>query len=177
MEAGGLARTNFTGMVDTKEMTKELPMESIRTSEENPGHIDGYADRARSWAGPGSARRSSGGCSAPCCPGLRRIHLYLVLTGFGGVLGVLFVLNAIGGVVLAIAMIAAPPRFVPLASVRPAVHRRHVASALRQPNVGLFGIFEQPAIQSWFPPRSSSSRSARSARQVTPASVPNAAPG
>ena len=35
------------------------------------------------------------------------IHLYLVLTGFGGLLGVLFVLNAIGGVVLAIAMIAA----------------------------------------------------------------------
>ena len=41
------------------------------------------------------------------------IHLYLVLTGFGGVLGVLFVLNAIGGVVLAIAMIAAPPGSFP----------------------------------------------------------------
>ena len=34
------------------------------------------------------------------------LHLFLVLTGFGGLLGVLFVLNAIGGVVLAIAMIA-----------------------------------------------------------------------
>src|SRR4051812_21713905 len=45
------------------------------------------------------------------------IHLYLVLHGTGGLLGVLFVLNAIGGLVLAIAMVAAPRPFLPLASV------------------------------------------------------------
>lgn len=45
------------------------------------------------------------------------IHLYLVLDEVGGVLGVLFVLNAIGGLLLAIAMLAAPRRLLPLASV------------------------------------------------------------
>src|ERR1041384_4563154 len=45
------------------------------------------------------------------------IHLYLVFDGVGGVLGVTFVLNAIGGLVLAIAMLAAPARFLPAASV------------------------------------------------------------
>lgn len=45
------------------------------------------------------------------------IHFYLVLYGIGGVLGFLFVLNAIGGLVLAIAMLGAPRRLLPVASV------------------------------------------------------------
>jgi uncharacterized membrane protein YccC len=45
------------------------------------------------------------------------IHVFLVLQGFGGLLGTLFVLNGIGGLVLAIAIVAAPRRFLPVVSV------------------------------------------------------------
>lgn len=45
------------------------------------------------------------------------IHLYLVFNGTGGVLGVLFVLNAAGGLVLAAAMILARRRFLQVATV------------------------------------------------------------
>ena len=76
------------------------------------------------------------------------IHLYLVLTGFGGLLGVLFVLNAIGGVVLAIAMIAAPRRFLPLASVLGLLFIAGTLLALVLAlTVGLFGIHEQLGTQ------------------------------
>ena len=72
------------------------------------------------------------------------IHLFLVLTGVGGLLGVLFVLNAIGGVVLAIAMIAAPRRFLPLASVLGLLFMAGTLLALVLAlTVGLFGIREQ----------------------------------
>lgn len=37
------------------------------------------------------------------------IHLYLALNGTGGILGVLFVLNGVGGFVLAIAMVVLRP--------------------------------------------------------------------
>ncbi len=41
------------------------------------------------------------------------IHLYLVVfSGFDGLLGTLFVLNAIGGLVLAVAILATPQRFL-----------------------------------------------------------------
>ena len=76
------------------------------------------------------------------------IHLYLVLTGFGGLLGVLFVLNAIGGLVLAIAMIAAPRRFLPLASVLSLLFMAGTLLALVLAlTVGLFGIHEQLGTQ------------------------------
>ncbi|WP_461156418.1 hypothetical protein [Saccharopolyspora tripterygii] len=42
------------------------------------------------------------------------IHLFLVLTGTGGLLGVLFVLNAVGSIVLAVAMIRVRDRLVPV---------------------------------------------------------------
>jgi hypothetical protein len=45
------------------------------------------------------------------------IHLYLVFHGTGGVLGDLFVLNAIGGLVLAVAIVVARGRLVPVATV------------------------------------------------------------
>jgi hypothetical protein len=122
-------------------------MESIRTDEENSGHVD-YTDRGvvgqagqRSlmlWRVP----------SALLLLTMGGIHLYLVLTGFGGLLGVLFVLNAIGGVVLAIAMIAAPRRFLPVASVLGLLFMAGTLLALVLAlTVGLFGIHEQLGTQ------------------------------
>lgn len=40
------------------------------------------------------------------------IHLFLVLTGAGGLLGVTFVLNFIAGLVLGVGMLVAPRRFL-----------------------------------------------------------------
>jgi small-conductance mechanosensitive channel len=72
------------------------------------------------------------------------IHLYLVLDGVGGLLGVLFVLNAVGGLVLAIAMIAAPRRFLAPASALSLVFMAGTLLALVLAlTVGLFGITEQ----------------------------------
>jgi hypothetical protein len=46
------------------------------------------------------------------------IHVYLVLfAGFGGLLGTLFVLNGIGGLVLAVAVLVARRRFLALVCV------------------------------------------------------------
>jgi hypothetical protein len=46
------------------------------------------------------------------------IHLYLVaFSGFDGLVGTLFVLNAIGGLVLAVAILATPRRFLFLVSL------------------------------------------------------------
>ena len=120
-------------------------MGSIRTSEENSGHIDGYyADRGV----VGQAGQRSPivwrVLSAVLLLTMGGIHFYLVVTGFGGLLGVLFVLNAIGGVVLAIAMIAAPRRFLPLASVLSLLFMAGTLLALVLAlTVGLFGIHEQ----------------------------------
>lgn len=44
------------------------------------------------------------------------IHLFLVFDGTGGVLGVLFVLNAIAGIILGVAMLALRGRLLMLAS-------------------------------------------------------------
>lgn len=72
------------------------------------------------------------------------IHLYLLLDGVGGVLGVLFVLNAIGGLLLAIAMLAAPRRLLPLASVLGLLFIVGTLLALVLAlTVGLFGITEE----------------------------------
>ncbi|WP_141566592.1 hypothetical protein [Pseudonocardia sp. N23] len=46
------------------------------------------------------------------------IHLYLVLfSGFDGLVGTLFVVNAIGALLLAVAMIAVPDRLLTIASL------------------------------------------------------------
>lgn len=72
------------------------------------------------------------------------IHLYLVLHGAGGLIGVLFVLNAIGGLVLAIAMVTAPRRFLPAASVLSLLFLAGTLLALVLAlTVGLFGIHQQ----------------------------------
>jgi hypothetical protein len=71
------------------------------------------------------------------------IHLYLVFDGVGGVLGVLFVLNAIGGLLLAIAMLAAPRRLLLVASVLSLLFLLGTLLALVLAlTVGLFGITE-----------------------------------
>jgi hypothetical protein len=71
------------------------------------------------------------------------IHFYLVLDGVGGTLGVLFVLNAIGGLVLAIAMVAAPRRLLALASLLGLLFIAGTLLALVLAlTVGLFGITE-----------------------------------
>ena len=72
------------------------------------------------------------------------IHLLLVFQWAGGLLGVLFVLNAIGGLVLAIAMLATRRRLLRLASVLSLVFMAGTLLALVLAlTIGLFGITEQ----------------------------------
>ena len=115
-------------------------MENIRTGEENSGHVD-YTDRGVVGQAGQRSLMLWRVLSALLLLTMGGIHLYLVLTGFGGLLGVLFVLNAIGGVVLAIAMIAAPRRFLPVASVLSLLFMAGTLLALVLAlTVGLFGI-------------------------------------
>lgn len=69
------------------------------------------------------------------------IHLYLVLTSTGGVLGMLFVLNAIGGLVLAIAITVLQGRLLQVATVLGLLFMAGTLAALViSLTVGLFGI-------------------------------------
>jgi hypothetical protein len=71
------------------------------------------------------------------------IHLYLVLQGFGGLVGALFVLNALAGLVMAVAMVVARKRLV-LASVLSLLLMAGTLLALVLAlTVGLLGIREQ----------------------------------
>jgi hypothetical protein len=71
------------------------------------------------------------------------IHLYLALTGVDGVLGVLFVLNAIGALVLAIAMVVLRRRLLLAAGVLSVCFMAGTLLALVLAlTVGLFGIGE-----------------------------------
>jgi hypothetical protein len=71
------------------------------------------------------------------------IHLYLIFYGVGGLLGKLFVLNVIGGVVLAVAVVAPPRRLVPLPTVLGLLFMVGTLLALVLAlTVGLFGIRE-----------------------------------
>jgi hypothetical protein len=122
-------------------------MESIRTGEENSGHVD-YADHGVVGQAGQRSLMLWRMLSALLLLTMGGIHFYLVLNGFGGLLGVLFVLNAIGGVVLAIAMIAAPRRFLPVASVLSLLFMAGTLLALVLAlTVGLFGIHEQLGTQ------------------------------
>lgn len=73
------------------------------------------------------------------------IHLYLVVfEGFGGLLGTLFVLNGIGGLVLAVAMVVTSHGLLPVASVLSLLFMAGTLLALVLAlTVGLFGISEQ----------------------------------
>jgi hypothetical protein len=69
------------------------------------------------------------------------IHLYLVFNGTGGILGRLFVLNAIGGLVLAIAMVVLRRQLLLVASVLSLLFLGGTLLALVLAlTVGLFGI-------------------------------------
>ncbi len=71
------------------------------------------------------------------------IHLFLVFDGVGGTLGVLFVLNAVAGIVLAIAVLALRGRLLKLATVLGLLFLiASLASLLLALTVGLFGITE-----------------------------------
>jgi hypothetical protein len=118
-------------------------MGSISADDGNSGHIDGH----RAVAGQRSPILWQV-LSALLLLAMGGIHLYLVFDGIGGVLGVLFVLNAIGGVVLAIAVIATPRRFMPLVSVLGLLFMAGTLLALVLAlTVGLFGITEELSFQ------------------------------
>lgn len=69
------------------------------------------------------------------------IHLYLRFHGTGGLLGMLFVLNAIGAVVLAVAVLVARGRALPLAALLGLVFMAGTLLALvLSLTTGLFGI-------------------------------------
>ena len=71
------------------------------------------------------------------------IHLYLVLNGVGGVLGVLFALNAVGALVLAIAIVVLRRRPLLGASVLSLLFMVGTLLALVLAlTIGLFGIRE-----------------------------------
>ena len=71
------------------------------------------------------------------------IHLFLVFDGVGGILGVLFVLNGIAGVVLAIGMLVLHGRLLSLATVLGLLFAiASLAALLLALTVGLFGITE-----------------------------------
>ena len=71
------------------------------------------------------------------------IHLFLVFTGTGGILGVMFVLNGIAGIVLAIAMVVLRGRLLQLATVLSLLFLIATLLALILAlTVSLFGITE-----------------------------------
>ena len=69
------------------------------------------------------------------------IHLYLIFNGVGGVLGVMFFLNALAGLVLAIAMLVLRGRLLQFAAVLSLLFMIATLLALLLAlTVGLFGI-------------------------------------
>lgn len=71
------------------------------------------------------------------------IHLYLVFNGVGGFLGIMFVLNGVAGVALAVGMVLLRGRLLQLATVLSLLFM--IASLLALVlalTVGLFGIHE-----------------------------------
>lgn len=69
------------------------------------------------------------------------LHLWLVFHGTGGILGILFVLNAIGGLVLAAAVLLARGRLLAIATVLGLLFLAGTLLALVLAlTVGLFGI-------------------------------------
>ena len=71
------------------------------------------------------------------------IHLFLVFDGVGGLLGVLFILNAVAGIVLGIGMLALNRRLLRVASVLSLLFTiASLLALLLALTVGLFGITE-----------------------------------
>jgi hypothetical protein len=71
------------------------------------------------------------------------IHFYLALTGVSGMLGILFTLNAVGSLVLAVAMVVLRGRLLLVASVLSVLFiAGTLLSLVLALTVGLFGIGE-----------------------------------
>lgn len=71
------------------------------------------------------------------------IHLYLVFNGVGGILGVMFVLNAVGALVLALGLLFLRGRLLQVAAVLSLLFLIATLGALILAlTVGLFGITE-----------------------------------
>jgi hypothetical protein len=71
------------------------------------------------------------------------IHLFLVFDGVGGVLGVLFILNAVAGIVLGIGMALARGRLLRVTTILGLLFTiASLLSLLLALTVGLFGITE-----------------------------------
>ena len=69
------------------------------------------------------------------------IHLYLVFNGTGGILGILFTLNFVGGLVMAVAIVVARGWLLPVVSVLSLLFMAGtLLSLLLALTVGLFGI-------------------------------------
>jgi hypothetical protein len=78
------------------------------------------------------------------------IHLYLVVfSGFDGLIGTLFILNAIGGLVLAVAILASPRRFLFLVSLLSLLFMAGTLAALliSLTPAGFLGVREQMSAQ------------------------------
>jgi hypothetical protein len=72
------------------------------------------------------------------------IHLFLVLTGTGGILGVMFVLNAIAGIALAVGMLVLRGRLLMLGTVAGLLFSiASLVALLLALTVSLFGITER----------------------------------
>lgn len=72
------------------------------------------------------------------------IHLYLALNGVGGILGVMFILNFVAGLVLAIGMLALRGRLLQLTTVLSLLFLIATLLALVLAlTVGLFGITQE----------------------------------
>jgi len=104
----------------------------------------GIGSRAPVSAGSGPRSvRVWQGLSALLLLAMAGIHLYLVLDGVGGTLGTLFVLNVIGGVALAIAVVVLRGQLLLLAAVGGTLFMAGTLLALILAlTVGFFGITE-----------------------------------
>jgi hypothetical protein len=73
------------------------------------------------------------------------IHLHLWSAGYRDIqtIGVLFLINAIGGIVLAVALLVVPSRFLTIVTMLAALYAASVLGALIiSLTMGLFGFFE-----------------------------------
>lgn len=95
-------------------------------------------------AGGGRALSAWRALSALALLAMGGIHLYLRFNGSGGLIGVLFVLNAVGGLVLAAAVLAVPRALLPPVSALGLLFLGGTLLALVLAlTVGLFGIRQQ----------------------------------
>jgi hypothetical protein len=111
--------------------------------------MSGGTGSSRAATGDGTGRRGTRspvvwqGLSALLLLAMGGIHLYLALTAVGGVLGGLFLLTAVGAVVLAIAIVVLRRRLLAVASVLSLLFMVGTLLALVLAlTVGLFGIRE-----------------------------------